>query len=213
MSSNDFNSENRAADRPNGNNQDHRLARKSQRNQALTSSVDSTPLDQFYDLNATDGIIVRKLSSSRLFLLNSDTWSDVEKEMIQVFSSAGYVILDKIGHAYGSSFARRAMSESKLTTFGTLQSLALVAGWGKVTVYTDEKEGSWIRVVANDCVFCHGSKNDANKNECMFLSGVIRGMAEEFYKRNYAVSRNQCSHSEPHACEILLEETTNRARH
>ena len=180
-------------------------------NRSLMATMDPVNVGQFFVFSPSDGTITNRLSKSRMLLLNSEIWSDVERELIRIFASAGLVILDNIGHAYGTSFAKKIKSQSSTPTIGVLQSLASAAGWGKLSVTADEKEGSWIRVISNHCVFCDKSTKGHEKDECMFLSGLIRGLAEEFYDKNYMVLRNKCFHSGLHSCEIVLQETPRNA--
>ncbi len=176
------------------------------RSWALT--INASHVNQLYEFNPNDGVIINKLINTRAFILSAKVWADVEIELIKTFSNGAFAIIEKMGNAYGASLAKTIRSHSKSITFGELQNLASTAGWGKISIKCDAKDGTWIRIISNSCVFCQSAEESIHKTECTFLSGVIQGMAQEFYSKKYLVIRNRCyGLDDEHSCEIALQET------
>lgn len=188
--------------------QETRSSKSSQRNRSTAAKEGSRSIAQFFDFSQKDGVIKSGRGNARVFMLGSEMWSDIEKDVVRIFSTAGLVILDNIGHSYGLSFAKRVKSRSKSPTINALKNLATTSGWGNFSVSADAKGGSWIRVISKDCAFCHGAEGNNPKHECTFLSGVVRGLAEEFYGKEYVVLRNKCFNSAGHSCEVVLQEAS-----
>jgi predicted hydrocarbon binding protein len=170
---------------------------------------DSSQVTQSFEFDPARGIISNKLRNNRVFLLGADVWQDVEDEMFHVFSAGAYIILKKIGRAYGTSVARKLKGE--VSSISVLKQLASSAGWGKFFVRLDDEMGSWIRIDVKNCVFCHGSE-EAFDEGCSFLAGMIQGMAEEFYDKEYSIVRKKCYTTEEpefaHTCEIVLQQAS-----
>ncbi|MDA4129140.1 MAG: hypothetical protein OK457_00060 [Thaumarchaeota archaeon] len=174
---------------------------------AWIMGMNSSSVTQFFEFDSTRGIIINKLSDARVFFLGAEVWRDVEKEFLRTFSIGGFVILRKIGRAYGASFARQL--KGKVSSIAVLRQMAAAAGWGHFMVRVDEENGSWIRVDVKECVFCHGN-NQIPEDGCHLLAGMIQGAAEEFYDREYVILREKCHVRErselPHVCEIVLQQ-------
>ena len=51
-------------------------------NCSLMATMDSVNVGQFFEFNSADGTITNRLSKSRMLLLNSEIWSDVERVLI-----------------------------------------------------------------------------------------------------------------------------------
>ena len=138
--------------------------------------------------------------------MRAEVWTAIEEELVGSLSTGGSVVIDRMGHAYGTAFAKSIKSLFSLTTINTLQSLASFAGWGTFSLEYDEKENSWIKVTGKDCIFCYRKDGGVQKDNCLFLSGAFRGIAEELYGKKYMVLHNKCYHSGVHSCEIALQE-------
>ncbi len=170
------------------------------RSWALT--MNNSELKQFYEFNPNSGIIVNRLRNQRVFVLSADSWADMESGVYQAFGSGASVFLEKMGHNFGASTARNI--RSSITSIALLKKLAAGAGFGTFSIRAEEEMGTWIRVDAKGCVFCHGSKSD---RDCSFLSGIVHGLAEELYRKQYIIIRRKCyGIDESHMCEIVLQE-------
>jgi predicted hydrocarbon binding protein len=171
--------------------------------------TDSSAVTQLFEYESGRGIISNKLrKDSRVFLLGADVWADVESELTEVFSAGASIILKRIGKAYGAAAARRL--KGNVSSMSVLRQMASAAGWGRFFVRLDEENGSWIRVDVKDCVFCDGKKEQSSEDGCYLLAGMIQGMAEEFYDREYTIIRKKCYVSDApeftHTCEIVLQQ-------
>jgi predicted hydrocarbon binding protein len=179
---------------------------KSGISRAWTINFDSTGgTPRYFEFNLKRGTITNRLRNQRIFLLAGDTWAEMEAGMRETFGTSAYVFLERMGRNYGASVARKL--KTKVKSLGILKQLAASAGYGTFSMRADEETGAWIRVHALDCVFCHGFNED---HDCTFLSGIIQGMAEEFYGKEYMILRRKC-YSSPmtgHICEIVLQEST-----
>jgi predicted hydrocarbon binding protein len=171
------------------------------RSWALNASNDE--ITQFYEFNPTEGTIISKLRNQRTFMVAADTWADMEFGVRETFGSGAYVFLERMGHSYGSSSARKL--KPYVRSLSILKKMASAAGFGTFSVRSDEESGTWIRVHALGCVFCHGFGAD---HDCSFLSGIVQGMAEEFYNKHYMIIRRKCyiSSDNLHTCEVVLQE-------
>jgi predicted hydrocarbon binding protein len=174
-----------------------------------TVGMDSSSVTHLFEFDLRRGIISNELRNARVFLLGADVWQDVESELAKVFSAGAFIILNKIGRAYGSSVAKKL--KGQITSITALKQLAASAGWGRFFVRLDEENGSWIRVDAEDCVFCHGDEQSSEEG-CYLLAGLVQGIAEEFYDREYTVIRKKCYVSDgldfTHTCEIVLQQAS-----
>ena len=168
--------------------------------------LDAKRIGQFFEFNPSEGRITSRIGNSRLFLMRAEVWTAIEEELVSSLSTGGSVVIDRMGYAYGTAFAKSIKSLFSSTSITTLQSLASFAGWGTFTAEYDEKKNSWIRVTGKECVFSYRKDGAVQKDNCFFLSGVFRGMAEELYGRKYMVLQNKCYHFGVHSCEIALQE-------
>jgi predicted hydrocarbon binding protein len=165
-------------------------------------SLDSSEMKQHFEFRNQQGVILNRLSNQRVFVVGSDSWADMENGLNQTFGTGSKVIMEKLGLYYGTSAARKI--KGLVGTISELRRLAARAGFGTFRIRADEETGSWIRVDALECVFCEGQGSD---HDCAFLSGMIQGMAEEFYSKNYTIIRRKCHVlNGRHTCEIVLQE-------
>jgi len=154
------------------------------------------------EFRSKEGVIFNNLGpQQRVFFLGADNWADIESCVDQT-SSEPYLTLQRMGHKYGDSAAKRLKPPYR--SVSTLRKIASGAGFGTLNIRTEEN-GAWIRVDVENCVFCYGFGKDHN---CNFLSGIIRGMSEEINDRSYKIIRNKCylTHG-VHACEVVLQES------
>jgi predicted hydrocarbon binding protein len=169
--------------------------------------IDSSATAQAFEFDPGKGIISNKLKNNRVFFLGADVWQDVTNELVEVFSAGAFIMLKKIGKAYGASVARKL--KGQVSSITVLRQLAASAGWGKFYVRLDEENGSWIRIDVKNCVFCHNSAESSDEG-CYLLAGFVQGIAEEFYDREYAIMRRKCYTSDgpefTHTCEIVLQQ-------
>jgi predicted hydrocarbon binding protein len=166
-------------------------------------SLDSSEMKQFFELNPAEGLIVNKLSNSRVFILGADSWTNMERALFEIFSTGATEFLGKMGRAYGGSTARKL--KPFVHSVSVLRKIAAGAGFGTFTIQADEETGNWIRVNSQGCVFCQGA---GSNHDCSFLSGMVQGMAEEFYNKQYLIIRRKCYViREKHTCEVVLQES------
>jgi predicted hydrocarbon binding protein len=163
----------------------------------------SSESSEFFEFIHSNGSIVNKPGNSRVFVLGADSWANMEAALYEAFSSEASMFLEKMGRAYGASSARKL--KPFVQSVSVLQKIAIGAGLGTFVITADEEAGTWIRINAQDCVFCHGF---GSNHDCSFLSGIAQGMAEEFYNKQYQFIRKKCHViGEKHTCEVVLQET------
>ena len=166
-------------------------------------SLDSSEMKQYFELRPQEGIILNRMKTQRVFVVGADSWADMERGLNESFGTGSIVIMEKLGLYYGSSAGRKL--KGRVGTISALQKLAAGAGFGTFRIRADEEKGSWIRVDSLGCVFCEGFGADHN---CAFLSGLVQGMAEEFYGKRYIILRRKChSLNGRHTCEVVLQES------
>ena len=135
-------------------------------------------IDELYDIDDNEGIIVNKRFGQRSFFLGANEWNSLIEKLHGTFSSGAAVILYDIGKSYGASSLERekAIDADLQLTIDLLSRESRVAGWGKVGITRTEK-GFAVRI--QRCVFCSASGNHREiQIGCFFVKGVIAGFAE-----------------------------------
>ena len=166
-------------------------------------NIGNSETRQYFEFNPAEGSIINNLRNQRVFILGGDIWADMEAGLRETFGSGTSVFLERMGHSYGASAARKL--KPYVRTISILKKVAATGGYGTFSIRSDDENGSWVRVHALRCVFCHGFGTD---HDCSFLSGIVHGMAEEFYNKTYIILRKKCYATRwlPHTCEIVLQE-------
>ena len=88
---------------------------------------------------------------------------------------------------------------------GYLQYLGKMAGWGSFEVLGDSARGSKLRVRVHNCVFCTARNSSTSRSDqCFFLRGVCRGIANSVYDSKYVVTEEKCMAKHYDYCEFLI---------
>jgi predicted hydrocarbon binding protein len=150
-------------------------------------------MQDFYEIDAKEGIIVNKSAGRRAFVLGLDPWTSLVEKLSQNYGSGAEVILFGIGKSYGLSVAQeeeRAGENQKLSD-DFLSRMAAIAGWGKVTIHRNSPEKLKVKVVK--CVFCAGLSDSSERRvPCFFLRGVISGVGEVLFNMAAKVEETHC---------------------
>ena len=143
----------------------------------------------------------------RVFLLAASAWAEMRNGLYESVSEpAGRALLWHMGKRYGFSLGSRAKAgvNSRAKALRLLAEMATYSGWGLVNLNGDLENGAKIEVEFRNCVFCFGVK-DAKSPECHFLTGVISGIAEAVFGREFKVSEERCSAMNHEKCYFIVE--------
>jgi predicted hydrocarbon binding protein len=150
-------------------------------------------VEEFYDFDDKEGIIVNKRFGQRAFILGVRQWTSLIEKLYNTFGSAAEVILFEIGKSYGRSALEqeKEIDSDRELTINLLSREAIVAGWGKVTLKQESQRDYTVK--AQRCVFCSGSTDPSHRQVgCFFLKGVISGFAEILFNLRNEVKETYC---------------------
>jgi predicted hydrocarbon binding protein len=169
-------------------------------------TITEVQFTNLFELDATKGILTNRITHSRGFFFGTPEWAEVREELETVYSSAGLTILERIGFAIGKSLSRigQRSKTAPAAFFEQLTQLAANAGWGRVTLNSGDPVTGRARFRVENCVFC-SKVRDKEGPECVFLAGVIRGLAEQMFGTEHSVSEETCLAARGDACIFLLE--------
>jgi predicted hydrocarbon binding protein len=149
------------------------------------------------------GVMIRKGSQSRVFVLAARAWEAIQLTLYERFSEGARIVLHDIGRVYGKELVRdiRGVDSDPLGMIDSLRALAASAGWGKFEIHGDEIFGSVLKVEVKECVFCENGEITERPN-CDFLGGIIGGVVDALFGVVSHVREVKCTGRGDELCEF-----------
>jgi predicted hydrocarbon binding protein len=164
-------------------------------------------LESLYSWDEENGVIKFVPANKRAFLLTARAWDSMEQDLIGKLGKGAPAILDDMGYSYGRSTAQdyRVIAAGNEDIAGYLQYLGRMAGWGSFAVSGDSVRGSKLRVRVHNCIFCTSRNSSVGRNDqCYFLRGVCRGIADSVFGSEHIVTEVKCLAQRLDCCEFLI---------
>lgn len=174
-------------------------------NKTLTILRKTVVIDDFYELDFSKGIIRNKFDKGRVFIISAGTFGIFQDEIYRASTKDAPHLLQGIGRAYGRALAHVRSSQGlNVGAVVDLQVLASVAGWGKVSVIGNLNSDPEPKLTVKDCIFC-SPPYKRSIAKCDFLAGVVQGVADELFPKEFKVSEGRCIGMGDEFCEMKLQ--------
>jgi predicted hydrocarbon binding protein len=168
--------------------------------------LDEVMRSQLFELDSARGVVRNRLTKGRTFMIGSSAWTQICEDIRSVYLSAGQTLIERMGFVYGTNMGRAAhrRNTEPAAFFDYITELASQAGWGNITLSAGDPTTGSARFRVENCIFCADVEPCADP-VCEFMSGVIRGIADEILGGEHVVTEESCSANGQEQCTFFLE--------
>ncbi len=169
-------------------------------------------LGDFFRLDFENGEIHLHSVKGRAFILPTETWLTLRRELVKTFKEGAIPFMFQIGYVVGSSF----MEEMKKTDSNPeviltkLPDVAAASGWGRFAIAGDVKLGRDVMFSVSRCPFCHRIEH-TEVPVCDFLVGVFNGLSDNLFQRPHEAKETKCAAMKSEVCEVAITEVTEKS--
>ncbi len=157
-------------------------------------------------LISKDGVMVGALTRDRVLVLPAKFWTDVKIFLERAYGRAINVALSHIAEEFGMSYAEKMenLGLDQVHALESLSQMAVVAGWGKVSIAGDTRTGEAFQVEVIDCAFCPMGQGIGDRR-CDFVAGVATGVAKSLYRSEYVCNHARVELGTERRCTLSLK--------
>jgi predicted hydrocarbon binding protein len=168
--------------------------------------LDEAIRSQLFELDSAKGVVRNRLTKGRTFMIGSSAWTEICEDIRSIYLSAGPTLIERMGFIYGQNMGRsaRRRQTDPAAFFEYVAELASHAGWANGTLNAGDPTTGSARFGVENCIFCADVAGRAEPI-CEFMSGVIRGIADEILGGVQVVTEEACSAKGREECIFFLE--------